>query len=102
MSFVGLAHEGRSRYVLIASDTHPENGVALEAPQDENPAQARADFVEELGLEATSSSRSAKARTGSSAGTSPSRFASAGMRAERVGSVYAAIACCAARSSSGR
>jgi len=52
MSYVGLAHDGRSRFALIASDTHPENGVALEAPQDENPAQARADFLEELGLEA--------------------------------------------------
>ena len=51
LSYVGLAHNGRSRYVLIASETRPENGVALEAPQGEDPARARADFLEELGLE---------------------------------------------------
>lgn len=51
MSYVGLAHDGRSRYALVASDTHPENGIALEAPQGEDPARARADFLEELGLE---------------------------------------------------
>ena len=42
MSYVGLAYDGRSRYALIASDLHPERGVALEAPQGEDPAQARA------------------------------------------------------------
>ena len=52
MSYVGLAYDGRSRYALIASDTHPERGVAIEAPQGEDPAQARADFLAELGLEA--------------------------------------------------
>ena len=52
MSYVGLAYDGRSRYALIASDLHPERGVALEAPQRENPAQARADFLDALGLEA--------------------------------------------------
>lgn len=51
MSYVGLAYDGRSRYALIASDEHPERGIALEAPQGEDPAQARADFLEALGLE---------------------------------------------------
>ncbi len=51
MSYVGLAYDGRSRYALIASDTHPERGVALEAPQGEDPAQARTDFLAALGLE---------------------------------------------------
>lgn len=51
MSYVGLAYDGRSRYALIASDEHPERGVALEAPQGEDPAQARADFLAALDLE---------------------------------------------------
>jgi hypothetical protein len=51
MSYVGLAYDGRSRYVLIASDEHPERGIALEAPQGEDPARARADFLEALELE---------------------------------------------------
>lgn len=51
MSYVGLAYDGRSRYALIASDAHPERGVAIEAPQGEDPAQARADFLAELRLE---------------------------------------------------
>jgi hypothetical protein len=51
LSYVGLAYDGRSRFVLIASDEHPERGVALEAPQDEDPAQARADFLAAAGLE---------------------------------------------------
>ena len=51
MRFVGLAHDGRSRFVLIASVDHPGRGVALEAAQGEDPAQARADFLEALGLQ---------------------------------------------------
>jgi len=51
MRFVGLAHDGRSRFVLIASVDHPARGVALEAAQGEDPAQARADFLEALGLQ---------------------------------------------------
>ena len=54
MSYVGLAYDGRSRYALIASDLHPERGVALEAPEREDPAQARADFVAALGLDSGS------------------------------------------------
>jgi hypothetical protein len=52
MSYVGLAYDGRSRYALIASDEHPERGIALEAPEDEDPARARADFLDALELEA--------------------------------------------------
>ena len=52
MSYVGLAYDGRSRYTLIASDEHPERGIALEAPQGEDPAQARLDFLEALELDA--------------------------------------------------
>lgn len=51
MKYVGLAHEGRSRYVLIASVKSPERGIALEASIDEEPARARADFLDALGLE---------------------------------------------------
>ncbi|HEV2786280.1 MAG TPA: hypothetical protein VGV67_07835, partial [Solirubrobacteraceae bacterium] len=51
MQYVGLAHEGRSRYVLIASVDDPARGIALEASVDEEPARARADFLEALGLE---------------------------------------------------
>ena len=51
MSYVGLAYDGRSRFALIASDAHPERGVALEAPRGEDPAQARADFLAALSLE---------------------------------------------------
>ena len=50
MGYVGLAYDGRSRFVLMASDEHPERGVALEAPQDEDPAQARGDFLAALDL----------------------------------------------------
>jgi hypothetical protein len=51
MAYVGLAFDGRSRFVLIASRENPERGIALEAPIDEDPAQARADFLAALGLE---------------------------------------------------
>lgn len=50
MKYVGLAHEGRSRYVLIASVDNPARGIALEAAVDEDPARARADFLDALGL----------------------------------------------------
>jgi hypothetical protein len=50
MRYVGLAYDGRSRFVLIASVEHPERGIALEAAQDEDPAQARAEFLAALGL----------------------------------------------------
>lgn len=50
MKYVGLAHDGRSRYVLIASVDHPGRGIALEASIDEDPARARADFAAALGL----------------------------------------------------
>lgn len=51
MSYIGLAYDGRSRFALIASDEHPERGVALEAPEGEDPAAARADFLAALSLE---------------------------------------------------
>jgi hypothetical protein len=51
MAYVGLAHDGRSRFMLIASVESPGRGVALEAGQGEDPAQARADFLAALGLE---------------------------------------------------
>ncbi len=51
MSYVGLAYDGRSRYMLIASVDDPSRGIALEAAEHEDPAQARADFLEALSLE---------------------------------------------------
>lgn len=51
MAYVGLAYDGRSRFVLIASEAHPERGIALEAPQVEDPSDARADFLAALNLE---------------------------------------------------
>lgn len=51
MTYVGLAHEGRSRFALIASVDNPGRGIALEASLDEDPARARADFLDALGLE---------------------------------------------------
>ena len=62
MKYVGLAYDGRSRYVLIASVDDPGRGVALEAAEYEDPAQARADFLAALDLEPTCSCRSARAR----------------------------------------
>jgi hypothetical protein len=50
MKYVGLSHEGRSRYVLIASVEDPGRGIALEASVDEDPARARADFLDAVGL----------------------------------------------------
>jgi hypothetical protein len=52
MLYVGLAYDGRSRFMLIASPEHPGRGIALEAAQGDDPAQARADFLDALGLEA--------------------------------------------------
>ena len=51
MAYVGLAHDGRSRFMLIASLEDRGRGVALEAAQGEDPAQARADFLAALDLE---------------------------------------------------
>lgn len=51
MAYVGLAYDGRSRFTLIASPAHPERGVALEAPENEDPARARADFLDALDLQ---------------------------------------------------
>jgi hypothetical protein len=51
MAYVGLAHDGRSRFMLIASPEDRGRGVALEASQDEDPARARADFLAALDLE---------------------------------------------------
>ena len=48
MGYVGLAYDGRSRFVLMASDAHPERGIALEAPQEEVQGRGRADFVDEM------------------------------------------------------
>lgn len=51
MQYVGLAYDGRSRYVLIASVADSGKGVALEAAEHEDPAQARADFLAALDLD---------------------------------------------------
>lgn len=51
MQYVGLSYDDRSRYVLIASVQDPGLGIALEAAQYEDPAQARADFLAALDLE---------------------------------------------------
>ena len=53
MKYVGLAYDGRSRFVLIASVDNPDRGIALEAAEYEDPAQARADFLAALDLEPT-------------------------------------------------
>ncbi len=51
MKYAGLAYDGRSRYVLIASVADPGRGVAIEAAEHEDPAQARADFLDALDLD---------------------------------------------------
>jgi hypothetical protein len=51
MLYVGLAYDGRSRFMLMAPLADRSRGVALEAAQDEDPARARADFLQALGLE---------------------------------------------------
>ena len=51
MSYVGLAYDGRSRFMLIASVDNPDRGIALEAAAEEEPARARAEFLDALGLE---------------------------------------------------
>jgi hypothetical protein len=51
MKYVGLAYDGRSRYALLASVENPGRGIALEAAEYEDPAQARADFLAALDLE---------------------------------------------------
>lgn len=53
MRYAGLAYDGRSRYVLIASVDDPGRGIALEAAEYEDPAQARADFLAALDLESS-------------------------------------------------
>jgi hypothetical protein len=50
MAYVGLAADGRSRFMLIASVDHPGRGIALEASTEEEPARARAEFLDALGL----------------------------------------------------
>ena len=52
MAYVGLADDGRSRFMLIASVDNPGRGIALEASTDEDPARARAEFLDALGLKA--------------------------------------------------
>lgn len=51
LKYAGLAYDGRSRFVLIASIENPVRGVALEAAAHEDPAQARADFLAALDLQ---------------------------------------------------
>ena len=53
MKYVGLAYDGRSRYTLLASVDNPGRGIALEAAEYEDPAQARADFLAALELDAS-------------------------------------------------
>jgi hypothetical protein len=53
MRYAGLAYDGRSRFVLISSVDNPGRGIALEAAEYEDPAQARADFLAALDLEPT-------------------------------------------------
>jgi|GEM_PF-2248455 len=102
MRYVGLAYDGRSRFVLIASVEHPERGIALEAAQDEDPAQERADFLAALGLApdvflsiregASCFSRSARAPRGSSASTPPRRRASAARSARSAAALRVLVA----------
>jgi hypothetical protein len=51
MAYVGLADDGRSRFMLIASVDNPGRGIALEASTEEEPARARAEFLDALGLQ---------------------------------------------------
>lgn len=51
MKYAGLAYDGRSRYTLLASVENPGRGIALEAAEYEEPAQARADFLTALDLD---------------------------------------------------
>lgn len=51
MKYVGLAYDGRSRYALLASVDDPGRGIALEAAEYEEPAQARGDFLTALDLD---------------------------------------------------
>jgi hypothetical protein len=50
MAYVGLADDGRSRFMLIASVDNPGRGIALEASTEEEPARARSEFLDALGL----------------------------------------------------
>ncbi len=50
--YVGLAWDGRSRFLLSASGVYPEQGVAVETSAAEDHAAARADLLAELGLSA--------------------------------------------------
>lgn len=49
-SYALLAWEGRSRFLLSASGSYPENGVSIEASASEDAAHARHDFLSDLGL----------------------------------------------------
>ena len=53
MLYVGLAWDGRSRFLLTASRADPANGVAVETAASEDHAAARADLLAELGLDAS-------------------------------------------------
>ncbi|HUY60110.1 MAG TPA: hypothetical protein VMV16_10420 [Solirubrobacteraceae bacterium] len=48
--YLPLAWDGKSRYLLTASGVYPADGIQIEASSTENPAQARADLLAELGL----------------------------------------------------
>ena len=50
MFYAPLAWNGKSRLFLSASGVYPTDGVSLDAEASENPAAARADFLEGTGL----------------------------------------------------
>ena len=50
MRYLPLAWDGRSRFLLSASGSYPENGIAIETSASENAADARRDLLEDLGL----------------------------------------------------
>ena len=52
MSYVPLAWDGQSRFLVSASGVYPNVGIAVEASKSEDPAAARADLRAALDLEA--------------------------------------------------
>jgi hypothetical protein len=50
MFYMPLAWDGKSRFLLSVSATYPESGIAIEVARGENPAAARSDLLNALGL----------------------------------------------------
>lgn len=50
MFYAALAWDGRSRFMLSSSGVYPGDGVAIEVEASEDPARARADFLQATAL----------------------------------------------------